>query len=75
MHIVERCTIFGVSFKYNEYVKLQLDKIDINQSTYAIQKQVYKLQNNLRKLQQSGLPLYKGQGATVDLWTRSMNRL
>ena len=35
----------------------------------------YDLQNNLRKLQQSGVLVYKGQGSTVDLWMRIMNRL
>lgn len=30
---------------------------------------------DLRKLQESGLPLYPSQGATVDLWKRSLSRI
>ncbi len=37
--------------------------------------QVFEVQKNLRTLQQSGLPLYPGQGATIDLWERSYNRI
>ena len=33
------------------------------------------LQSDLRKLQESGLPLYPSQGATVDLWERSLSRI
>lgn len=65
----------GYHSTYNEFVKNQLDKIDVNQSVDVLQKQVYELQTNLKKLQQSGLPLYPNQGATVDLWERSLNRI
>ena len=41
----------------------------------VLQKQVYDLQQNLKYLQQSGLPLYPSQGATVDLWQRSWERI
>ena len=41
----------------------------------VLQKQVYDLQQNLKYLQQSGLPLYPSQGATVDLWQRSLERI
>ncbi len=40
-----------------------------------LQKQVFDLQSDLRKLQESGLPLYPSQGATVDLWERSLSRI
>ena len=59
----------------NEFVKTQLDTMDINQSVDVLQKQVYDLQQNLKYLQQSGLPLYPSQGATVDLWQRSLERI
>ena len=36
---------------------------------------VYNLQQNLKYLQQIGLPLYPSQGATVDLWQRSLERI
>ena len=42
---------------------------------WRIAKQVYDLQQKLRDLQQSGLPLYPSQGATVDLWQRSLERI
>ena len=60
---------------YNEFVKTQLDAMDISQSVDVLQKQVYDLQQNLKYLQQSGLPLYPSQGATVDLWQRSLERI
>ena len=64
---------------YSDFVRTQLDLIDISQSSEAIQKQVLNLQSNLRKLTESGLPLYgnreRGFGATIDLWQRSLDRL
>lgn len=33
------------------------------------------LQQNLRYLQQSGVPLYPSQGATIELWQRSLERI
>jgi hypothetical protein len=39
-----------------------------------LQKQVYDLQSNLRKLQENGLPLYPSQGATVELWERKLKQ-
>ncbi len=65
----------GYHSTYNEFVKSQLDKIDVTQSVDVLQKQVYDLQSNLKVLQQSGLPLYPSQGATVDLWERSLIRI
>ena len=49
--------------------------MNISQSVGVLQKQVYDLQQNLKYLQQSGLPLYPSQGATVDLWQRSLERI
>lgn len=65
----------GYHSVYNDVVKRQLDSMDIDQSVDVLQKQVFDLQSDLRKLQESGLPLYPSQGATVDLWERSLKRL
>ncbi|MBD5512704.1 MAG: hypothetical protein HDR08_15875 [Lachnospiraceae bacterium] len=65
----------GYHSTYNEFVRTQLDAIDITQSVDMIQRQVYDLQQNLKYLQQSGLPLYPSQGATVNLWQRSLDRI
>ncbi|HFI0862332.1 TPA: AHH domain-containing protein, partial [Streptococcus suis] len=65
----------GYHSTYNTFVKNQLDAIDINQPSSIIQQQIMDLQSQLRTLQQNGLPLYPSQGATVDLWQRSLNRI
>lgn len=65
----------GYHSVYNDVVERQLNNMDINQSVDVLEKQVFDLQSDLRKLQESGLPLYPSQGATVDLWERSLNRL
>lgn len=65
----------GYHSTYNDFVRTQLDGMDISQSVDALQKPVYELQQNLKQLQQSGLPLYPSQGATVDLWQRSLERI
>ncbi|MDW8711043.1 AHH domain-containing protein [Streptococcus suis] len=65
----------GYHSTYNTFVKTQLDAIDINQPSVVIQQQIMDLQSQLRTLQQNGLPLYPIQGATVDLWQRSLNRI
>ena len=49
--------------------------MDINQSSRNLQQQVLDLQNDLKKLQRSGVPLYPSQGASLDLWQRSYDRL
>lgn len=65
----------GYHSTYNEFVKSQLDTIDISQDVNTLQQQVLNLQSNLKKLQQGGLPLYPNQGASIDLWQRSLNRI
>ncbi len=65
----------GYHSTYNTFVKNQLDAIDINQPSSTIQQQIMDLQSQLRTLQQNGVPLYPSQGATVDLWQRSLNRI
>ncbi|MBP3041182.1 AHH domain-containing protein [Bacillaceae bacterium Marseille-Q3522] len=65
----------GYHSVYNEVVERALNRMDINQSVDSLQKQVYDLQENLRKLQENGLPLYPSQGATVELWERKLKQL
>jgi hypothetical protein len=60
---------------YNEVVERALNRMDVNQSVDRLQKQVYDFQQNLKKLQEKGLPLYPGQGATVELWERKLKQL
>jgi len=64
----------GYHSVYNEVVERALNRMDINQSVDNLQKQVYDLQSNLRKLQENGLPLYPSQGATVELWKRKLKQ-
>lgn len=47
----------------------------ISQNVDILQKQVYNLQQNLKCLQQSGMPLYPSQGATLNLWRRSLESI
>ncbi len=65
----------GYHSVYSDVVTNQLNKMNVNQSVDALQRQVFDLQSDLRKLQESGLPLYPSQGATVDLWERSLSRI
>ena len=79
----------GYHSVYSEFVRRKLDKINPNQSSQALQKEVLTLQKNLRKLQESGLPLYKGYsdndgksriypnrtGNTVEMWERQYDAL
>ncbi|WP_245545026.1 AHH domain-containing protein [Lentibacillus jeotgali] len=65
----------GYHSVYNEVVAKKLNSMDINQSVDVLQKQVYDLQSNLRKLQENGLPLYPRHGATVELWERKLKQL
>ncbi|EJO5348892.1 AHH domain-containing protein [Clostridium botulinum] len=65
----------GYHSVYNDVVRNQLNKMNVNQSVDVLQRQVFDLQSDLKKLQESGLPLYPSQGATVDLWERSLSRI
>ncbi|WP_199851239.1 AHH domain-containing protein [Clostridium botulinum] len=65
----------GYHSVYNDVVRNQLNKMDANQSVDVLRRKVFDLQTDLRKLQESGLPLYPSQGATVDLWERSLSRI
>ncbi|MGW9574278.1 AHH domain-containing protein, partial [Paenibacillus terrae] len=48
----------GYHSVYSDFVESKLNKININQDIAAIEKQVFDLQQKLRKLQEKGLPLY-----------------
>ncbi|AAK78314.1 NAD+--asparagine ADP-ribosyltransferase [Clostridium acetobutylicum] len=48
----------GYHAVYSDFVERQLNAMDINQSINILEKQVYDLQQKLRKLQDKGLPLY-----------------
>ncbi|CAN7535363.1 T7SS effector LXG polymorphic toxin [Rossellomorea sp. LjRoot5] len=65
----------GYHSVYNEVVERALNRMDTNQSVGNLQKQLYDLQSNLRKLQEKGLPLYPSQGATIELWERKLKQL
>lgn len=65
----------GYHAPYNEFVRSKLDQMDISSSDYILQKQVRELQNNLRKLQTSGIPIYPKQGATISSLERAYNRI
>jgi BH2341 protein len=65
----------GYHSTYNEFVRAQLDNIDVNQSPAMLQKEVKELQRKLGILQDKGLPLYPKFGATAELWERFMKNL
>ena len=65
----------GYHSVYNEVVERSLNRMNVNQSADVLLRQVYDLQQNLRYLQQNGLPLYPSQGATVELWERQLGKL
>lgn len=65
----------GYHSVYNEFVGQQLDLLDPSRSVLELQQDVLSIQSKLRTLQESGLPLYPSQGATIDLWTRFFDNL
>lgn len=48
----------GFHSDYNNFVRGKLNQMDISKSVDELQKEVYNLQQNLKKIQQSGLPIY-----------------
>lgn len=54
---------------------MQLDEMDTKYNIEVLQNYVYGLQQNLKYLQQNGLPLYPSKGASIDLWQRSLERI
>ena len=49
--------------------------MDITQSVEFLQRLVYKLQTNLRIMQQQGIPLYSSQGATIEMFEKIFNSM
>jgi len=43
---------------YSEFVESKLNKLDVNHDVNVLDKQVFELQQKLRKLQEQGLPLH-----------------
>ncbi|MCG2574848.1 AHH domain-containing protein [Acinetobacter sp. ME22] len=64
----------GFHSVYNQVVRQRLDAMDINQSVGQLEKQVFTLQQQLRGLQQNGLPLYGEHGATIEMWNRWLDK-
>ena len=65
----------GYHAPYNKLVEKLLDRININASINSLQKEVKSIQNNLRKMQQTGIVLYSKQGASLELLERTYKRL
>lgn len=65
----------GFHSTYNNFVEQELNKININLSEKELVEKVFILQQNLKKLVQKGTPLYPYEGASIDLWKRSLERL
>lgn len=65
----------GYHAPHNEFVRHMLDKMDVNSSSYHLQRKVFNLQNNLRKMQMSGTVIYPKYGATFDSISRAYNRI
>ena len=64
----------GYHSVYNEFVKSELDKMNINDNSLNLQKQVRGLKMKLKKMQESGVPIYYKKGASIDLLSRSIKR-
>ncbi|MGK0701868.1 AHH domain-containing protein [Priestia flexa] len=72
----------GFHSVYNNVVRKQLDKMDVNQGIAVLEKQVYELQQKLKKGVENGLPLYKtkinnieefyknGKNKNLPIWNR-----
>ena len=65
----------GYHAPYNEFIKRQLDNMNIHKSVWELQKEVHTLQSNLKRLQLSGMVIYPKYGATVESISRAYNRL
>lgn len=65
----------GYHSVYSQFVRQELDKIGTEGSYVSIQRKVLRLQHNLKKLQEKGLPLYSSEGATIELWNKQMEKL
>ena len=65
----------GYHAAYSKFVRQELDKISLSSDVQTIQRQVFTLQQRLKKLQSSGLPLYSSAGSNVGLWKKYYNKL
>lgn len=65
----------GYHGPYNRFVEAKLNRIDLNSNIQSVQKEVKSLQTTLKKMQQSGIVLYTNQGASLDLFERTYNRI
>lgn len=59
---------------YNDFVEKKLNQLNINDSTNNLQKELKYLQSTLRKMLQSGVTIYKKDGASVESLERAYNR-
>lgn len=59
---------------YNDFVEKKLNQRNINDSTNNLQKELKSLQSTLRKMLQSGVTIYKKDGASVESLERAYNR-
>ncbi|SFC78680.1 A nuclease family of the HNH/ENDO VII superfamily with conserved AHH [Bacillus sp. OV322] len=61
----------GFHTVYNNVVRKQLDKMDVNQDIAVLEKQVYELQQKLKKGVENGLPLYKTKINNIEEFYKS----
>ena len=59
---------------FNDFIRKQLDSMNVNSSAEILQSQVFNLQQKSKYLMQQGLPMYKSEGATLELWERWINK-
>ncbi|MFP7321482.1 T7SS effector LXG polymorphic toxin [Bacillus spizizenii] len=65
----------GYHSVYNNVVKKQLNKMDINESVEVLEKQVYELQQKLKLGVEKGIPLYKSKIKNVEkFYKRAQNK-
>ncbi|MFC8149042.1 T7SS effector LXG polymorphic toxin [Bacillus paralicheniformis] len=61
----------GYHSVYNNVVRRQLDKLDVNQDITILEKQVYELQQKLKKGVEIGIPLYKTKVKNLEEFYKS----
>ncbi|WP_409509260.1 T7SS effector LXG polymorphic toxin [Bacillus spizizenii] len=65
----------GYHSVYNNVVKKQLNKMDINESVEVLEQQVYELQQKLKLGVEKGIPLYKSKIKNVEkFYKRAQNK-
>ncbi|PLR66493.1 T7SS effector LXG polymorphic toxin [Bacillus sp. UMB0893] len=57
----------GFHSVYNNVVKDQLDKLDLNQNVEVLEKQVYDLQQKLKRGTELGIPLYRSKVTSMGI--------